>query len=124
VGDEAIWDRVSRTLTCTGCDLADVPVVEGQAGASALREYERRRLGREQHARERLGGVGLLLAKMIDEPLSTKIWRQGGRGEVRTGARLAKHLDGHGVFARRPGPLDAGAIERIWIHLGRSFPPA
>jgi hypothetical protein len=27
-------------------------------------------------------------------------------------------------LARRPGPLDAGAIERVWVHLGRSFPPA
>jgi hypothetical protein len=243
VGDEAIWGRASRTLTCIGCDLADVPVVEGQPGASALREYERRHLAREHHAREKLGGLGVLLAKVIDEPRSTKVWKQGGRGEVRTGERLAKHLDGHGVrllhdrripghgnidhlavgpggvtvidskthqgairvdrigglfsprrsvlliggrdrtglivsverqiryvrsalerinvegidvrgalcfpnvdglplfsqlsvreividgpkpvakLARRPGPLDAGAIERVWVHLGRSFPP-
>jgi Nuclease-related domain len=97
VGDEAMWDRASRTLTCVGCDLAEAPVVEGEAGASALREYDRLHLAREQHAREKLGGLGVLLAKVIDEPQRTKAWQQGGRGEVRTGERLSKHLDGHGV---------------------------
>ena len=96
-GDEAIWNRLSRTVTCLGCDLGDAPVVEGQPGASALREYERRRQRREQHAREKLGGLGVLLARVIDEPQTTKAWRQGGNGEVRAGARLAKHLEGHDV---------------------------
>jgi hypothetical protein len=27
-------------------------------------------------------------------------------------------------LARRPGPLDVAAIERVWTHLGRTFPPA
>jgi Nuclease-related domain len=96
-GDEAIWDLVSRTVTCLGCDRGEAPVVEGRAGASALREYERRRQVREQHARERLGGLGVLLARVIDERQPTKAWQQGGNGEVRAGARLAKHLDGHEV---------------------------
>jgi hypothetical protein len=34
---------------------------------------------------------------MIDEPTSTKVWRQGAHGEVRSAARLAKHLDGTDV---------------------------
>lgn len=96
-GDEAVWDRVSRTVTCLGCDLGEAPVVEGRAGASALREYERRRQRREQHAREKLGGVGVLLARVIDEPQTTKAWQRGGNGEVRAGARLAKHLEGYEV---------------------------
>jgi len=96
-GDAAVWDRVSRTVTCLGCDLGEAPVVEGRAGASALREYERRRQRREQHAREKLGGLGVLLARVIDEPKTTKAWQQGGNGEVRAGARLAKHLEGYEV---------------------------
>ncbi|HUZ69625.1 MAG TPA: nuclease-related domain-containing protein [Candidatus Saccharimonadales bacterium] len=96
-GDEAIWDPVSRTVTCLGCDLGEAPVVEGQAGASAFREYERRRQRREQHARDKLGGLGVLLARVIDEPETTKAWQQGGAGEVRAGARLAKHLEGYAV---------------------------
>jgi len=97
VGDQAVWDPVSRTTTCVGCDLVEAPVLDGQAGASALREYERRRRRREQHAREKLGALGALLARVIDEPQSTKVWQQGSQGEVRTDARLAKHLDEHGV---------------------------
>lgn len=96
-GDEAIWDPVSRTVTCLGCDFGEAPVVEGQAGASALREYGRRRQRREQHARENLGGLGVLLARVIDEPHTTEAWQQGGTSEVRAGARLAKHLDGQNV---------------------------
>ena len=37
------------------------------------------------------------LAKVIDEPSSTKVWQQGGRGEARVGARLEQLLDGSGV---------------------------
>jgi len=61
------------------------------------REYQRRHDAREQHAREKLGGLGVVLAKVIDEPASTTSWQQGGRGEVRSGARLEKLLDGTGV---------------------------
>jgi hypothetical protein len=39
----------------------------------------------------------VLLARVIDEPRTTKSWQQGGNGEVRVGARLAKHLDGYDV---------------------------
>jgi hypothetical protein len=74
-----------------------VHVSEGRAGASALREYERRRQRREDHARDKLGGLGVVLARVLDEPTSTKVWQQGGKGEVRTGARLAKHLEGTGA---------------------------
>ena len=42
-GDHAIWDSPSKTVTCLGCDLGEAPAVEGQTGASALPEYERRR---------------------------------------------------------------------------------
>jgi Nuclease-related domain len=94
-GEEGLWDSASRTLTCLGC--SSVPVAEGNAGASARREYERRRAGREQAARERLGCVGALLARVIDEPKATRVWQQGAHGEARTAERLAKHLEGSGV---------------------------
>jgi Nuclease-related domain len=73
------------------------PDLPGQPGASALREYERRHKRREQHAREKLGGLGVFLARVIDEPSSTKVWKQGGQGEVRTAERLEKHLSGIGI---------------------------
>jgi len=59
-----------------------------------LREYERRHREREEYARGQLGQFGALLAKLINEPQSTRAWKQGGDGEVKTGLRLKKHLEG------------------------------
>lgn len=99
VGEEAIWNQHSRTLTCLACTApAPPPVSEGQAGASALREYERRHVGREQHARKTLGTLGVFLARVIDEPQGTRAWQQGGKAEVRTGNRLTKLLTDQGVL--------------------------
>ena len=99
IGDEAAWERRSRTLTCLGCSSVPPPpaLSEGHAGTSALREYDRRHAKREQHARETLGPVGVLLSRVIDEPQSTRVWQQGARGEMRTGKRLARHLEGSEV---------------------------
>lgn len=98
IGEKAIWNRRSMTVTCLGCSSVPPPsVTEGQAGASALREYERRHAMREQYARKAFGGVGVLLSRMIKEPQSTWVWWQGARGEARTGQRLVKLLNGHGV---------------------------
>jgi hypothetical protein len=120
IGEEAAWDGASQALACIDCDRG-VRVVEGQAGASALREYERRRLAREQHARERLGGPGVLMARVIKEPQSTTAWKQGARGEVRTGERLAKLLGPHGVriLHDRRIPGHAGAnIDHLTVGPG------
>lgn len=95
-GQEAIWHRDIRRVSCLACSPATAPYT-GQAGASAQREYERRHQRRAQHAREKLGGFGVFLARAIDAPSSTKVWKQGGEGEVRTAARLEKHLAGTGV---------------------------
>jgi hypothetical protein len=73
------------------------PPAVDRPGASALREYERRHQQRENHARQTLGALGGFLAQVIDEPSSTKVWKQGGEGEVRTASRLAKHLVGTSV---------------------------
>jgi hypothetical protein len=97
IGQEAIRRRDTRTATCTACAGHVVPVDEGQPGASALREYDRRHHRREDHARRALGGAGVLRSRVIDEPSSTKVWRHGAEGEVRASTRLAKHLTGSRV---------------------------
>jgi hypothetical protein len=103
-GGSAWWDPVSRTVTCLDCLTAAVsaaspePVDPGHAGASALREYQRRHDARDQHARDKLGKVGGLLAKVIEEPATIRAWQQGANGEVRVGARLEKLLAGTGVL--------------------------
>ena len=80
-GELAPIDAVSDTIVCLAC-AADRP--KGEAGASAQREYDRRRQRRRDHAREKLGVVGTVLAHVIEEPQSTKSWARGAQGERRT----------------------------------------
>ncbi len=107
VGELASWDPQSRTVTCLACEHAgapahepqasDVAALDGAPGASAQREYQRRHDRREQHARDKLGVLGVALARVIAEPQSTTSWRQGANGERQTASRLEKHLADHPV---------------------------
>jgi Nuclease-related domain len=92
-GDLAKIGPVSDTIVCLACAARP----DGEAGASAQREYERRRRTRRDHARETLGLVGTVLARVIEEPQSTQSWAQGARGERRTAVRLEQHHAGHPV---------------------------
>ena len=69
----------------------------GSAGASAVREYERRRARRDQRARARLGPLGQALARLTGDPQSTRAWKQGADAEIRVARQLAKHLNGRNV---------------------------
>jgi Nuclease-related domain len=64
---------------------------DGTAGASARREYERRKSARDTRVKRRLGKVlgGVVLA-MTDEPQSTRAWARGAMGEQ----KLAEALGG------------------------------
>ncbi len=108
-GDEALWYREVKLVTCLECpadpqlgsgtaDPTGVAEVQaGTAGASARREYDRRRQKREDDARERLGALGVVLARLIDEPQSTRAWQKGAKGEEFVSRRLEKHLAGTAV---------------------------
>lgn len=65
-----------------------------EAGASARREYERRRAQREARARARLGGLGVMGARLLGEPQSTRAWRQGAESELEVAEQLARRLAG------------------------------
>jgi Nuclease-related domain len=93
-GEFAAIVSVSDTIVCPACATGPL---QGEAGASAQREYDRRRQRRREHARQTLGLVGTVLAHVIEEPQSTKSWAQGARGERRTAVRLEKHLADHPV---------------------------
>lgn len=69
----------------------------GVAGASAQREYERRKNAREARIRESHPLAGGLILALSDDPQSTKAWAIGARGEERLGHRLDS-LSGHGVY--------------------------
>jgi hypothetical protein len=60
----------------------------GTAGASARREYERRKSQDEQRQRDKWGAFGGLAVAMSPERQRTKAWVQGAVGEERLGARL------------------------------------
>jgi hypothetical protein len=60
----------------------------GRAGASAAREYRRRRAGREARVRRRHPHVGRLLLAISGPPQHESAWETGSRGEEQVGRSL------------------------------------
>jgi len=116
-GETAVYERESKTVVCLACGDAPAPVpqgataaaeqgagttaqgigpteperiVAGSAGASAQREYERRKAKREDRVRTAHPKIGGFLLAISDEPQSTTAWATGARGEE----LLGKGLDG------------------------------
>jgi hypothetical protein len=91
-GTWAGYDRSTRSVVCVRCSGAGeaeaVAVDSGVAGASALREYERRKTKRETRIREAHPKIGGLMLALSDDPQSTRAWQTGARGEVVLGRRL------------------------------------
>jgi hypothetical protein len=67
---------------------------EDAPGASALREYRRRRTSREARAQAKLGRLGVMVARALGDPQTTPAWKQGAEAEMQTAGRLASHLRG------------------------------
>ena len=63
-------------------------VFTGIAGASALREYTRRKSRRERRIREAHPVVGGLILAVSDDTQSTRSWATGARGEELLGHRM------------------------------------
>lgn len=100
---EAIWERATKTIRCVECGPATtellpesaevaeaVPVDSGTAGASARREYERRKAKREDAIRTKHPKLGGLIVALSDDPQSTKSWDTGAKGEERFGDAIDK----------------------------------
>lgn len=92
---EAIYERASKTVRCITHDssLDESPVVAraveaGNPGASARREFERRKAKRAERTRTRHPKLGGLILALSDDPQSTKAWDTGALGEERLGNRL------------------------------------
>ncbi len=88
-GAEAIYERPLKTIRCVECDVTAIEVANGDAGASARREYERRKEAREQRIRTAHPKLGGLILALSDEPQSTKAWERGAVGEELLAKRLA-----------------------------------
>jgi hypothetical protein len=98
-GSRARWDSAARVTICLGCpvaseDAGQESLESDSPGASAMREYARRRTAREQRIRSRFGALGVLVARLTDEPVSIRVWKQGAEGERKLAARLEQLLHG------------------------------
>lgn len=100
-GEVAVYERSTKTVRCVECrpDAVDTSsavevvapetVETGQAGASAVREFERRAAKREQRVRAAHPRLGGLILALSDDPQSTRAWSSGAVGE----RVVAKSLD-------------------------------
>ena len=125
-GTMAVYERETKTVACLVCtpqqpvaapeiaaptaaappDAAQPGIPEsrpepdeifvGTAGASAKREYERRKGKRETRIREAHPYLGALILAVSDDPQSTRAWAIGARGEEVLGQRLDR-IAGPGV---------------------------
>ena len=116
-GARGYHDRTTRKVHCHGCGSGARPA---GPGASAGREYERRRSAREARIRSRVPIAGALVARLT-EPQHQRAWADGQRGEEQAAAALAKRLRGSGVVLlhdrRRPGSRSAN-LDHIAIGPG------
>ena len=117
-GTTAVYDRDTKSVTCLACLAEHIPlashttgpefpesfddsksaplelgpeqseVFAGVAGASAQREYDRRKNKRETRIREAHPRMGGLILALSDDPHSTKAWATGAQGEERLGRQL------------------------------------
>ena len=120
-GTTATWHAARRVVTCLGCVLDAAPADPAVAGASARRIHERRHIAREDRARQKFGPLGVFLARVIDEPQSTRAWKTGADGEERAGARFAKLLAGSEVkllHDRRMPGRGAANVDHVAIGPG------
>lgn len=90
----AVYERASRTVRCVECrDLATAEprvVDPGTPGASARREYLRRRAKDEQAIRDRHPKTARIRLAFGSERRSTKSWATGATGEEQLGAALER----------------------------------
>lgn len=91
-----MYERPTHSIRCVVCPAAaevrgeDPAFDSGVAGASARREYERRKANRETTIRGRFGRFGGAVLALTDDPQSTRAWATGAHGEE----KLAKALEG------------------------------
>lgn len=118
-GDVAVYERSTHSIRCVVCPaangLAQEPAFDpGIAGASARREYERRKDNRETRIRGRFGRFGGAVLALTDEPQSTRAWATGARGEEKL-AKALEGIEGLLVLHDRRVPGTRGNIDHILV---------
>jgi len=88
----------------------------GTPGASARREYERRRGNRERQVRAKHPHIGGLMLARADDPTHETAWARGARGEERVAELLTKHLNtGVVVLHDRRVPRSRANIDHVAV---------
>lgn len=91
-------------------------VLAGTAGASARREFERRRSAREARIRTTHPRLGGLILALSDDPQSTTAWYTGARGEERLGRGLDNLADDTlRLLHDRPLPRSRANIDHLAV---------
>ena len=79
-------------------EIPAVAVTAGPgAGASAQAVRDRSRIAREERARSRWGGLGVLAVQLFGDTREERNWAKGARGERIVAQRLTKQLQNSGV---------------------------
>lgn len=121
-GSEAWWDAGTKTVTCLACRRPLKPMVpdvldRGHAGASARREYERRKTSREASVRGAHRHMGGLLLWLKDAPQHETAFKTGELGEVALGESLDRRTaEGPAIILHdRRMPRGRGNIDHVAI---------
>jgi hypothetical protein len=125
-GTEAWWDAGTKTVACLAChrrtsqppNSKEPDLLErGHAGASARREYERRRTSREASVRGAHRHIGGLLLWLQDAPQHETAFRTGELGEVAVGESLDRRTaEGPAIILHdRRMPRARGNIDHVAI---------
>lgn len=119
-GEVAVYERPTRSIRCVVCpteagDPTEEPAFDsGVAGASARREYERRKANRETRVKGRFGRLGGVVLALTDDPQSTRAWATGARGEEKF-AKALEGIDGLHMLHDRRVPRSPANIDHILI---------
>jgi hypothetical protein len=95
--------------------MAEREVDLGTPGASARREYERRRGRREATTRERHPRLGDLLLRFQSPPASEVAWNTGATGEEALAAHLAKRCPDVIVLHDRKIPRSRANLDHLAV---------
>jgi Nuclease-related domain len=95
---------------------------DGEAGASARREGERRRSKRDRDTLQRHPRLGKLILAVSDEPRSVRSWGKGAVGEEALGAKLNRFASERVVILHdRRVPRSRANIDHIAVAPGGVF---
>lgn len=93
---EAVYERSSKTIRCLAHlenlapteQTSEKGIDPGIPGASARREFERRKSARVERIRSKHPRLGGMILALTEDPQSTTAWDTGAIGEERLGQRL------------------------------------